>query len=105
MFNGSAKAWANLDGTGTIALRDDFNVASVTDNGTGSWTFDFSSAFANGNYAMEGGGTGTGLAFSGDLNGPYIDTPTASAFRTLGTSGGSLSDILYALAAFHGDIA
>jgi hypothetical protein len=36
IVHGTAKAWANLDGTGTIALRDSLNVSSVVDNGVGT---------------------------------------------------------------------
>ena len=38
---GLAKVWGNLNGSGTIALRDSFNVASVTDNGTGQYDFNY----------------------------------------------------------------
>lgn len=45
--SGVAAAWINLNGSGTIEARDSFNVASLTDNGTGSYkvhvTNDFSS--------------------------------------------------------------
>jgi hypothetical protein len=47
---GIAKAWANLNGTGTIALRDSLNVSSVTDIGTGNFDFNFANAMANANY-------------------------------------------------------
>jgi hypothetical protein len=50
VVNGSAKAWVNFNGTSTIAARDSFNVASLTDTGTGAYTINFSSAFANANY-------------------------------------------------------
>ena len=33
-----AKAWVNFDGSGTVSIRDSYNIASVTDNGTGDWT-------------------------------------------------------------------
>lgn len=49
--NGSAKAWVNLNGEGTIAIRDSFNVSSVTDNGTGDHTHTFSFAMGNINYS------------------------------------------------------
>ena len=48
--NGSAKVWVNFNGTGTIATRDSFNVASLTDVGTGDYKVTFSNAFANSNY-------------------------------------------------------
>ena len=49
--NGSAKAWVNFNGTGTIAARDSFNVSSLTDNGTGDYTVNFSSAFGAADYS------------------------------------------------------
>ena len=39
---GLAKAWGNLDGTGTIAIRDSFNIASAVDENTGYYTFNYS---------------------------------------------------------------
>ena len=59
----TAKVWANLNGSGTPALRDSHNVSSITDNGTGDYTFTFSNNMANTNYAVVSGvynGTGHG---------------------------------------------
>jgi hypothetical protein len=66
---GVAKAWVNFNGTGTIAARDSENVSSLTDNGTGDYTVNFSNAMGNGNYSVVftcSGGTlsGTGNAFA-----------------------------------------
>jgi hypothetical protein len=47
---GIAKAWVNFNGTGTIAARDSENVSSLTDNGTGDYTVNFTNAMGNGNY-------------------------------------------------------
>ena len=44
----------NLNGTGTISTRDSFNVSSVTDNGAGDYTTNFSTSHSNANYAMGG---------------------------------------------------
>ena len=49
---GIAKVWINFNGTGTIAIRDSFNVASITDNGTGDYTVTYSNAMADTNYAV-----------------------------------------------------
>ena len=61
VVEGSAKAWANLNGTSTIALQDSFNCASAVDNGTGSYTYNWSSSLDNATYAgtclSQGGGT------------------------------------------------
>jgi hypothetical protein len=50
-IQGSAKAWVNFDGTGTVAIRASYNVSSITDNGTGDYTVNFTNAFANSNYS------------------------------------------------------
>jgi hypothetical protein len=47
---GRAKAWINFNGTGTVAIRDSFNVSSLTDNGTGDYSMNFSSAMSDANY-------------------------------------------------------
>jgi hypothetical protein len=47
-----AKAWVNFNGTGTVAIRDDFNVSSITDNGTADYSINYSSNLANSNYAF-----------------------------------------------------
>ena len=49
---GSAKAWVNFDGTGTVAIRDSFNVSSITDNGTGDYTVNFTNAMNDANYSL-----------------------------------------------------
>tara|TARA_R100001460_G_scaffold88176_1_gene129679 strand:+ start:1581 stop:1964 length:384 start_codon:yes stop_codon:yes gene_type:complete len=51
---GSAKAWINLNGTGTIATRDTFNIASTVDNGTGNYDAVFTSNMSNANYSVTG---------------------------------------------------
>lgn len=55
----AAKAWFDLDGTGTAALNDSFNVSSVTDNGTGDYTLNFSNSFALAQYGFGGNALGT----------------------------------------------
>jgi hypothetical protein len=54
-----AKAWVNFDGslTGTITPRASFNVTSVTKNGTGDWTVNFTTALADTNYTVATSGT------------------------------------------------
>jgi hypothetical protein len=49
-MTGIAKAWVNFNGTGTVAIRASFNVSSITDNGTGDYTVNFTTAMPNGNY-------------------------------------------------------
>jgi hypothetical protein len=53
-IDGLAKAWVNFNGTGTVAIRASFNVTSITDNGTGDYTVNFTTALADANYSVGG---------------------------------------------------
>lgn len=50
----AAKAWVNFNGQGTVAIRDSFNVSSITDNGTGNYTINFTNPMSNANYSITG---------------------------------------------------
>lgn len=61
-----AKAWVNFNGTGVVAIRDSFNVSSITDIGTGGYTVNFTTPMSSANYvdAMNAGNTaGTQAGF------------------------------------------
>ena len=45
------RAWVNFNGTGTVAIRASGNVSSITDNGTGDYTVNFTTAMPNANYS------------------------------------------------------
>ena len=49
--NGSAKAWVNFNGTGTVAIRASYNVSSITDNFPGNYTVNFTTAMSDTNYS------------------------------------------------------
>ena len=52
VFNGTSKVWVNFDGTASgAAARDSYNVSSMTDHQTGSYSVNFSSAMSDANYA------------------------------------------------------
>ena len=67
LSEGRAKAWFNLNGTGTPAFRDSFNCASLTDNGTGDYTVNFTTNFADTNYATIGSCAQADVAGISDL--------------------------------------
>jgi hypothetical protein len=48
----SVKAWVNFNGTGTVAIRASANVSSITDNGVGIYTLNFTNALADTNYSV-----------------------------------------------------
>jgi hypothetical protein len=47
-----ARAWVNFNGTGTVAIRASGNVSSITDNGTGDYTVNFTTAMPDANYVV-----------------------------------------------------
>ena len=97
-MTGIAKAWVNFNGTGTVAIRDSFNVSSITDNGTGDYTVNFTTALPNANYSVVGT---CQFTITGDRNvvvsAPYNAAPTTSAVRICTTGGttANLIDMLY----------
>ena len=50
----AAKAWVNLNGTGTIAISDSLNHSSATDSATGKYVFNFTNSFGNTSYVSSG---------------------------------------------------
>ena len=73
VVNGTAKAWVNFNGTGTVAIRRAFNVSSITDNGTGNYTITINSDMSNVNYSCS------------DSVGDHNDTSESVAFSYLHT--------------------
>jgi hypothetical protein len=57
------RAWVNFNGTGTPAIRASFNVSSITDNDTGDYTINFTTAMPDANYSVAGSTGGTTGAF------------------------------------------
>ena len=47
----AAKAWMQLNGTGTIAIQGSFNTSSATDNTTGDYQQNYTNALSNDNYS------------------------------------------------------
>lgn len=93
VVDGSAKAWVNFNGTGTVAIRRAFNVSSITDNGTGDYTVNFTTAMPDANYSIVGvtGGWGSGYNYS-TVNVGAGATPTTSACRIATRTAGTLND-------------
>ncbi len=54
VVNGSAKAWASLNGTGTVSIQESLNVSSATDVNTGHYRLNFASSMASGYYSAAG---------------------------------------------------
>ena len=48
------RAWVNFNGQSTVAIRASANVTSITDNGTGNYTINFTSSIVDANYSIAG---------------------------------------------------
>jgi flagellar hook-associated protein FlgK len=84
------RAWVNFNGTGTVAIRGSGNVTSITDNNTGDYTVNFTTAMPDVNYMFVAGAQANGVA-----NGPMIDlfaegTTTTCRFRVFNAASATM---------------
>ena len=89
----AVKAWVNFNGTGTVAIRASYNVTSITDNGVGEYTVNFTTALPDANYAgvVTAGDYGTaGRSAGGNTN--ATRTTTSYAVRTLNAPQSAATD-------------
>lgn len=61
---GVAAAWVNFNGTGTVAIRASYNVSSITDNGTGNYTVNLTTALSDTDYCVYGSAGSTSPNFN-----------------------------------------
>jgi len=102
------RAWVNFNGTGTVAIRASGNVSSITDNGDGDYTVNFSTAMPDANYSLVGtanlGALGNfcTVISPAQAGSPFTSTPTTTSCRfvTAGSGGAAASqDPTYVTAA------
>jgi hypothetical protein len=99
------KAWVNFNGIGTVAIRASFNVSSITDNGTGDYTMNFTNALADANYSALGsviGTTGAAFEFNSFIGSSNIGLNAGSCrFATKRDDGVSLDCSVISVAVFR----
>lgn len=72
------RAWVNFNGTGTVAIRASGNVSSITDNGAGDYTVNFTTAMPDANYSVScSAGYSTSASFFTATSARSTATPTA----------------------------
>jgi hypothetical protein len=87
----ACRAWVNFKGTGTVAIRASGNVSSITDNGTGDYTVNFTTNMEDANYAATANWTNGSLVREYQ-DGPAIPfTYAVGSLRILLTTGGGLA--------------
>jgi hypothetical protein len=89
------KAWVNFNGTGVVAIRANYNVSSITDNGVGDYTLNFTSALPDGNYAVKGSCQMAGVVASLNMDLLSAATMLAGSCRFRLSGGNSLSDGIF----------
>jgi hypothetical protein len=107
VINGSAKAWANFQGTGTVSIRDSLNQTSLVDNGTGSYKVGFTNNMNNGNYSLcATGGSGGVYGSYNAVHGGDADITTSQyeVFSFI-TQSPTISDIDAMTTSVNGDLA
>jgi hypothetical protein len=72
------RAWVNFNGVGTVAIRGSFNVSSITDNGVGNYTVNFTNAMIDNNYVAPQMARGNSATF-----GPNVGTNLTPSACTL----------------------
>ena len=99
----TAKAWVNFNGTGTVAIRASGNVSSITDNGAGNYTVNFTTAMTDTNYSVNVNTSmvttntafGAVQVFSSAVNNNVAPTTSAFQFIAVHTGNSVLQDSAY----------
>jgi len=89
LVQGLVKAWLTLDGEGTIAIVDSFNIASVTDNGTGDYSFTYTNNMGTAKHPVTGSviGASTDYFFSYVTSEGVAQATTGNTTRNIHYSG------------------
>lgn len=98
-----SRARFNLNGTGTIAPRDSFNVSSFVDNGTGSYTANFATAFPNSDYSAAPSARLSGTIIVGSASMEAASVNALQVFVSTVASTPASIDASYVMAAIFGD--
>ena len=89
----AVKAWVNFNGTGTVAIRASYNVSSITDNGTGDYTANFTGAMTDANYSVNVMSSRGSVNYDEGAGRQWATPATTSSCRIWsGTSNGSFQD-------------
>lgn len=92
---GGPKVWVNFNGVSGTSIRASYNVSSVTYNGVGDYTVNFTTPLVDANYAVTGTAVtaSLGVISFGGYNGLY--TPGTSSIRFQTGNGAALYDCAY----------
>ena len=101
-----AKAFVNFNGTGTIAIRDSANVASLTDQGTGKYSVTLTNNMSDANYTSLGSGAGSSANDTRSvMTNRGVDNSVSSFKVQVKDANGNSTDADYVGIALHGTLA
>ena len=109
VIQGLAKAWISMNGTGTIAVRDSFNMTGITDQGVGLTTVTIANNMGSAEYSLSGA-SGTFVNNSDNVRLGFsteAEAPTSTLFRTVTREANDDNnrDVTYSFAQVFGDLA
>jgi hypothetical protein len=94
----ACRAWVNFNGTGTVAIRASGNVSSITDNGTGAYRINFSTAMPDDDFAATGasGVSQVDPSFRVDtMNVAFVDIMTLRTSTNANYDDGQVSVVVF----------
>ena len=99
IVQGLAKSWSAVNGSGTIAILDSFNTASISDAGEGVHEVTYTSAMSNDDYAAA-------VSHQESQRNNAYGSHATTSIRTFSRSdGGTFSDVAHKSVIIHGDLA
>lgn len=105
----ACRAWVNFNGTGTVAIRESGNVSSITDNGTGDYTVNFTTAMPDANYSViascqiysSGGHQVSDNIFMTIYNGSSLSTGSVRVNSQYGNANSGVDPVIVCVAVFR----
>ena len=93
------KAWVNFNGTGTVAIRAQYNVSSITDIGIGRWQVNITTPISTPDYAILCTIRQNGTNNNQRVYEASTITKTTSAYGIASDDSSSYSDFAYVYSA------
>ena len=97
--NYKCRAWVNFNGTGTVSIRASGGVSSISDNGTGNYTVNFTTAMEDANYSFSVSASAPAVADGFATLSTTVPTASTLRFRCFAYNGIAVQDMAHAAVA------
>ena len=102
---GLNKQWIHFNGSGTVAIQDSFNTASLTDVNTGEYKYAFTNIMNNTSYCADSSSRGDGTNNNNRTAAIKIAAATEVEFSSFDCSEGAAQDLAQNYGHTMGDLA